>query len=98
MNPKKFQAILISKKKYALPRDLKLQISNTEITQQSSVELLRVTIDNKLNFDEHISRLCKSAGYQFSALFRLKNHFNYEQKKLLIESLIYANFNYCPLV
>ena len=32
VNPKKFQAMFISKKKNALPRNLKLQISNTEIT------------------------------------------------------------------
>ena len=28
----------------------------------------------------------------------MKNYINYEQKKLLIESFIYANFSYCPLV
>ena len=27
----------------------------------------------------------------------MKNYINYEQKKLLIESFIYANFSYCPL-
>ena len=32
VNPEKFQAMFISKKKNALPRNLKLQISNTEIT------------------------------------------------------------------
>ena len=46
VNPKKFRAMFISKKKNALSRDLKLQINNTEITPQSSVELLGVTIDN----------------------------------------------------
>ena len=67
---------------------------NTEITPQHSVELQRVTIDNKLKLDQHISRLCKLAGY----LFKLKNYLNFEQKKVLIESFTYANFNYCPLV
>ena len=32
VNPEKFQAMFISKKKNALPRNLKLQINNTEIT------------------------------------------------------------------
>ena len=35
---------------------LKLQIDNTELTPQSSVELLVVTIDNYLKFDQHINR------------------------------------------
>ena len=30
--------------------------------------------------------------------FRLKSYLNFEQKKILIESFIYVNFNYCPLV
>ena len=84
VNPKKFQAMFISKKKNALSRDLKLQMNNTEITPQSSAELLVITIDNELKFDQHINRLCNSAGCQLNALFRLKNYLNYEQKKVLI--------------
>ena len=60
VNPKKFQVMFISKKKDALPRNVKPQINNTEITSQPSVELLGVTIDIELKFDYHISRLCKS--------------------------------------
>ena len=51
VNPKKFQVMIISKKKNALPRNVKPQINNTEITSQPSVELLGVTIDNELKFD-----------------------------------------------
>ena len=98
VNPRKFQIMFISIKKNALPRNLKFQINTTEIAQQPSVELLGVTIDNELKFDLHISRLCKSAGCQLNALCRLKNYLNFEQEKVLIESFIYANFNYCSLV
>ena len=59
VNAKKFQVMFISKKKDALPRNVKPQINNTKITSQPSVELLGVTID-ELKFDYHISRLCKS--------------------------------------
>ena len=90
--------MFISKKKNALPRNLKLWINNTEITPQPSVELLGATIDNEFKFDQHISRLCKSAGCQLDALFRLKNYLNFEQKKVLIETFVNANFNNCPLV
>ena len=40
VNPKKVQATFIFKNKNALPRNLKLQINNTVITPQPSVELL----------------------------------------------------------
>ena len=60
VNPKTFQVMFISTMKNALPRNVKPQINNTEITSQPSLELLGVTIDNELKFDYHISRLCKS--------------------------------------
>ena len=59
VNPKTFQVMFISKMKDDLPRNVKPQINNTEITSQPSVELLGVTID-ELKFDYHISRLWKS--------------------------------------
>ena len=98
VNAEKFQAMFISKNKNALSRNLKLQINNTEITSQPSGELQGFTIDNELKFDQHISRLCKSAGCQLNALFRLKNYLNFEQKKVLIETFVNGNFNNCPLV
>ena len=52
--------MFISKNKNALQRNLKLQINNTEITPEPLIELLVVTIDNELKFDQRISRTCKS--------------------------------------
>ena len=57
VNPNKFQAMFISKKKNVLPRHSKLQLNNTEITSQCSVEFLGITINNELKFDQHINRL-----------------------------------------
>ena len=90
--------LFISRKNNALPRNLRRQINNTEIAPEPSIDLLGDTLDNELKFDQHISRLYKSAGYQLNALFRLKGYLNFEQKKVSIESFIYANFNYCPSV
>ena len=78
----KLNQLIVDQLINALPRDLKLQINNTEIIPQSSVELLGVTNDNELKFVQRISRFCKSAGCQLNALFRFKNHLNYEQKKV----------------
>ena len=35
---------------------------------------------------------------QLNALCRLNSLLNFDQKKVLVNSFIYANFNYCPLV
>ena len=98
VNPENFQDMFNSKKGNALPRNLNLQINNTEISPQSSVELPGVTIDNELKFNQHLSRLYESAECQLDAPFRLKSYLTYEQKKVLNESFICENFNYCPLV
>ena len=98
VNPENVEDMFNFKKENALPRNLNLQINNTEISPQSSVELPGVTINNDLKCNQHCSRLCKSAECQLDALFRLESYLIYEQKKVLNESFICANFNYCSLV
>ena len=61
------------------------------------MKLLGLQLDDKLNFNLHISHI-KSAANQLNALIRLKKFMNFEEKKILINSYFMANFNYCPLV
>ena len=51
VNPKKFQAMFISKNKNAWPSNLNIQINDTEVTPQSAIKLLDVTTDNELKFN-----------------------------------------------
>ena len=55
-------------------------------------------MDDKLNFNLHISNICSSAANQLNALIRLKSYLNFNAKRVLINSYIISNFNYCPLV
>ena len=75
-----------------------LQIDNNEIETTNSVKLLGITIDSKLNFDSHISDLCNKASMQLNALNRLRKYIGEKQMEILLNSFIYSNFNYCPLV
>ena len=63
-----------------------------------SVNLLGVTFDYMLNFDLHISKICKKAARQISVLLRLSKVLSAETKILIYKSFIRSNFNYCPLV
>ena len=54
----------------------------------SSVELLSIQIDDKLNSNLHISRICNSAANQLNALIRLEQFLSFHAKEVLINSYI----------
>ena len=97
INPDKFQAIILDKKKSNLT-NIPLTVDNQTIKSVPSVELLGIHLDDKLNFNLHISNICRSAANQLNALIRLKNYLSFNAKRVLINSYIISNFNYCPLV
>ena len=86
VNPGKFQAIIIDKKKKCHTNET-LEIGNKIIkASSSSVNRLGVQIDDQLNFNLHISNICRSAANQLSALIRLKRFLDFEEKKILVTS------------
>ena len=70
INPDKFQAIILDKKKSDLT-NIPLTIDNQTINSVPSVELLGIHLDDKLNFNLDVSNIFKSAANQLNAL-RLK--------------------------
>ena len=100
VNPDKFQVILLDKgRSDNTNRKRKVEIGNEKIRSTLSVKLLiGVHIDDKLNFNEHINKICKSAGNQLNALMRVKSFLGLKEKEILVKSFIYKNFNYCLLV
>ena len=96
-NPEKFHSIIIQKSRKETTGNI-LNINQEQIESEPWVKLLGVKIDNKLNFDLHINDLCKKSSSQLNAIIRLSPFLNFHAKQILIQSFIYANFNYCPLV
>ena len=75
--------------------------NNTNITLniEKSVKLSGIiTIYNKLNFEEHVSVLCKKASLQLNAISPLQKYMEKKKKEVIINIFIYSNFNYGPLV
>ena len=60
VNPGKFQAIIFDKHK-GNHTNRTINISQKEIKAVAEVKLLGIEIDDKLNFNHHISNICKSA-------------------------------------
>ena len=97
VNPEKFQAIILDKQKHDYSNET-IKFDNKTVETVSSVRLLGIQLDDKLNFSLHVSNICKSAANQLSALIKLNNFLCFEGKRVLINSYFMSNFNYCPLV
>ena len=94
-NPDKFQFMILG------PSDDKcfiLKINPIEIGNTSEVELLGLTIDDKLKFDAHIDKLCKTARSKLHALRRIRTFLTLEQAKLLASSFVNTKFWYAPII
>ena len=69
-----------------------------DIAFVQKIDVFGVCIDGKLNFNEHVCRICSKASAQISALQRLTGLVDYPSRKAIYTSFIASNFNYCPLV
>ena len=61
------------------------------------MELLGITIYNKLTFNEHISSLLRNASYKLCALRRIRKYVTQDQGKLLYNAFINSQFS-CALI
>jgi hypothetical protein len=96
-SPEKFQAIAVGKKTH--DKNLKFNLEGIEIECETEIKLLGVTIlDFKLNFNEHISKICKKASRQLNVLKRIGKLLTRLGKLTIYYSFNMSNFNYCPLV
>ena len=54
--------------------DVAVKFGNEIISMCSSVDLLGITIDNTLNFNEYVSNLCKKGSQKLHALARVSKY------------------------
>ena len=95
VNPDKFQAMILSSDKK--DKKFQLNINDSTISSEDSITLLGIEIDNKLNFKNHISIICKKANRQLNAIGRIQNYVAKKEKETIINTFVYSNFMYCPL-
>ena len=77
---------------------LTLEINDRTTPLTDKVKLLGVSIGSQLKFDDHIRALCQTANRKVSALSRVANFLNYENGRILYNTFVMSNFNYCPLI
>ena len=75
-----------------------ITIGNASIETSNTIELLGITIDNKLNFNEHISNLLKKGNQKLHALARISKYLDKDKLRIVMKTFIQSQFNYCPLI
>ena len=94
-NPEKFHALLVKKDRTDTTGH-SISIQGKTIKSEASVKLLGVNLDHQLNFDLHISDLCKKAATQLNVLNRLKHFLGFAEKKVLVQSLVFRTLIIAP--
>ena len=93
VNPDKFHDIL-GKRNADLSDQFTVDIDGNQVTLEKSLLFIRVHIDQKLSFDGSFSPLCKKENRNS----RLYRYLRFKQRKTIIDSFAYANFDYCHLI
>ena len=94
-NPDKYQTITFGNKRNT---PTSLTINNARIDPQDSVKLLGICIDEKLDFSQQTSSVCKKASKQVNAMMRLKSVLCEETRRHVYQAFVYSCFTYCPAV
>ena len=94
VNLDKIQAIVLGRHKQK--EKINLNINGAEIKGQNSV--IGVEIDNELNFNNHISIICKKARNKINTISRIQSFLVRKEKEALVNTFVYSDFNYCLLV
>ena len=68
------------------------------LKKTTTKKLLGITIDKHLNFNEHLTNVCKSDSRKLNALSRASSLLSYQHKKVVTNFFISGQFHYCPLI
>ena len=88
--------MIISSKK-DLTRSV-LNINGVELTMESSVKLLGIENDSILNFEKHISNICKKASNQLNVICRPETFMRHKEKEAITNTFAHSNFDYGCLI
>ena len=72
-----------------------LTCEGTVIPIQDGLELLGVTLDSKLRFEEQIRKICREVSQQVAVLNCLKKILPFELRTDMYHAFISPHFNYC---
>ena len=94
-NPNKCQSLILGHHGW---QDIVFNFEGVQVVPEECVTLLGVNIDCQLNFDIHISEICKKGAKQINVLGRLSRLLDTQSKLVIYRCFIMSLFNYCTSV
>ena len=67
---------------------LSVNVGESQITQSLKVRDLGVTFDQFLNFDDHITAICRNTYFHIRNIVQIKNLLSYNNCSTIIQALI----------
>ena len=67
-----------------------LKMKNETITNSSNEKLIRILFNNKFDFDDHVTSLCRKASQMSNALARVAHYMNLAQRRLIMNAFIFS--------
>jgi hypothetical protein len=95
-NADKFQLIFLNRRESYAEESLELQ--GCTIQAGTNINILGIEFDDKLKFECHIDEVCNQTSKQINALKRMKHYLDKQCRKVVYNSYVRSNFNYCPTV
>ena len=90
-NPEKFQCTLLGKDN---KENFSIDIQSNTINPHNFIKVLGVTLDNQLNFNIHVTNICRIASRQINAFKRIAKHLTVSNRELTYKSFISSHFSY----
>ena len=88
-NPKKFKGLVTSRDgKMSIP----ISVDGNTIISANEINVLGVTLDDKLKFNSHVQSLCFRASRQMNSFKRIAKYLNVERRLTVLKSFILSNF------
>ena len=72
-----------------------MNIGDSQIMQSFRVRDLGVTFDQFLNFDDHITAICRSTYFLIRNIVEIRNLLSYKDFSTIIHALISCQLDYC---
>ena len=72
-----------------------LSLAGSPISLSPSTTILGVTFDSSLNFDSHVSEICRTVNYHLNALAHIRRFLSIPTANLIASSIIASRLDYC---